>query len=133
VIIGIDGISTRQAQLTFAMARHTAADLAQIFNTPPSLGDSDRLPPSELKRLRETLASSGILLREGKAAEEKLSELRQMYEPYINALADYLFIPLPPWIVSASSIDNWKTSAWGRISTGVTLSILEEQDDEHTW
>jgi hypothetical protein len=35
VIAGIDGAPVRQAELTFAMARHALVDLAQIFNTPP--------------------------------------------------------------------------------------------------
>ena len=35
VIVGVDGASARQAQLTFAMARHAIIDLSQIFNTSP--------------------------------------------------------------------------------------------------
>ena len=35
VIAGVDGGPSRQAQLTFAMARHAVVDLAQIFMTAP--------------------------------------------------------------------------------------------------
>jgi hypothetical protein len=48
-------------------------------------------------------------------AEHRLAELRQMYEPYVAALSEFLVMPLPPWILSENAIDNWKTSAWGRI------------------
>jgi hypothetical protein len=41
--------------------------------------------------------------------------VREMYEPYVAALSEYLVIPLPPWILAEDAIDNWKTSAWGRI------------------
>jgi len=44
ITTGIDGVSPRQAQLTFAIARHACADLAQIFNTPPNAPGVDRLP-----------------------------------------------------------------------------------------
>ena len=42
-------------------------------------------------------------------------ELRLLYEPYVVALSELLLMPLPPWILPANAIDNWKTSAWGRI------------------
>jgi hypothetical protein len=112
VIVGIDGASGRQAQLTFAMARHAVVDLAQIFNASPQPPESDRFPPAEIERLRAVLSAAGIALRDGPAAEQKLSELRRMYEPYVNSLAKYLLMPLPPWILSTTTADNWRTSAW---------------------
>ena len=48
-------------------------------------------------------------------AEHRLTELREMYEPYVAALSEFLVMPLPPWILPEDAIDNWKTSAWGRI------------------
>jgi len=50
-IVGIEGSCQRQAELTFAMARHAVVDLAQIFSTPPRDLQFDRLPPDELRRL----------------------------------------------------------------------------------
>jgi len=35
VMIGLEGWCARQAELTFAMARHAVVDLAQVFSTPP--------------------------------------------------------------------------------------------------
>jgi hypothetical protein len=116
VMVGMDGASTRQARLTFAMARHAVVDLAQIFNTPPREPVPDRLPSDELNRLRAALAAADVKLADGAAADQRLSELRRMYEPFVSPLADFLFIPLPPWVPADESFDNWQTSRWGRIS-----------------
>src|SRR5439155_950003 len=45
VIVGLEGWCVRQAELTFAMARHAVVDLAQVFSTPPGTAE-DRLPPA---------------------------------------------------------------------------------------
>ena len=117
VMVGVDGTSEWQARLTFAMARHAVVDIAQIFSTKPrgSECSSERLSAEDLQRLRAIFASSGVNLREGAEAEKHLEKLRSMYEPYVVALSEYLMMSLPPWILPPDSIDNWKTSAWGRI------------------
>jgi hypothetical protein len=114
VIVGVDGASARQAQLTFAMARHAVVDLSQIFNATPQAPAVDRFPPEDVTRLRLVLTAAGIPLRDGPEADSKLLELRGMYEPYVNSLARYLLMPLPPWISSKTVADNWRTSAWER-------------------
>ncbi len=132
VMAGIDGISSRQAQLTFAMARHAVADLAQIFYTPPHALGKDRLPPADLGRLREVLAAAGVRLRDGLATEGRLAELRRMYEPYASALAEYLLMTLPSWLPPGGGFDSWQTSAWERISTRkVTDAAVAPHLDEH--
>lgn len=117
VLVGVGDTPTWQAKLTFAMARHAVVDLAQIFRVAPTSPEFDacRLIPGDLERIREILANNGTHLLDGEEAEQKLSELRAMYEPYVCALSEMLLMPLPPWIVGEDAIDNWKTSAWGRI------------------
>jgi len=117
VLVGVDDAPGWQARLTFAMARHTVVDLAQIFNAAPRQTERcvNRLPREELARLRRILADHGAILSNGPDAEQKLQELRRLYEPYVYALSEYLMMPLPPWILSENAVDNWKTSAWGRI------------------
>ena len=117
VMVGVGNLPTWQARLTFAMARHAVVDLAQIFRTMPSTPEPGacRLLPGDLDRIREILARNNTNLRDGGEAEEKLAALRAMYEPYVCALSEMLLMPLPPWIVGTEAIDNWKTSAWGRI------------------
>src|SRR5204863_3346162 len=65
ILVGIDGVAKRPAQLTFAMARHTAADLSQLFRTAPRPLAADRLPPVDLERLRGELEAVGLVLRRG--------------------------------------------------------------------
>ena len=57
VIAGAKGVDPYQAQLTFATARHTVVDLAQVYYVPPIEPDPDRLPGDRLRRLRAELAS----------------------------------------------------------------------------
>ena len=106
----------RQAKLTFAMCRHAVVDLAQIFYAAPRNLGPDRLPPEDLQRMRKSLADAGLGLLDTSESNAKLAKLRQMYEPYLKALAAYLFVELPPFILAKEATDNWKTSAWGRIS-----------------
>jgi hypothetical protein len=130
VMVGMDGASNRQARLTFAMARHTIVDLAQIFNTPPRDTVPERLSADDLVRLRSTLAGCGIKLTAGPAADEKLSALRKMYEPYVGPLADFLLLPLPRWEPKTDMFDNWQTSRWGRISAMIDSPISPSVQDE---
>ncbi len=113
VVTGVEGACQRQAQRTFAMARHAVVDLAIIFQTPPLEPARDRLSATELVHLRSTLAASGLRLREGDDADRKLAELRDMYEPYICALSRYFCITLPPWMHEVAHRDNWQMSVWG--------------------
>lgn len=134
MIVGVDGKCGWQAQLTFAMARHAIVDIAQIFNTAPVAPEPVRLAEADLARIRRVLAGARINLRGTAPADQKLKELREMYEPYVNALSCYLLMQLPPWIVEREAADNWRTSAWGRISAGIEPTPLSEaRDEEHIW
>jgi hypothetical protein len=116
VMVGVDGTSAHQANLTFAIARHAVVDLAHVFNTRPHHPHTDRLPPDELIRMRENLRQSGIVLQDGAATADKLVKLRHMYEPYVHALSEHLLMPLPAWEIASKSADNWQTSAWERVA-----------------
>ncbi len=112
VMVGIDGVPKWQAQLTFKMARHAIVDLAQVFNTSPLESDGTRLTAEDLARLRSVLNQAGVVLRNDSGDEKTLAELREMYEPYIEVLSEYLLMPLPGWLPKERAIDNWQTSAW---------------------
>jgi hypothetical protein len=113
-IVSLEGACERQANLTFAITRHTLVDLAQVLNCPPRKPQYDRLAQDELVRIREVLTEAGLKIRAGGPIDQKLSELRRMYEPYVYSLSRYLHIAIPSWIPKAGHIDNWQTSAWGR-------------------
>jgi Ion channel len=128
LIAGVENACARQARLTFAICRHTVVDLAQLFNAVPRPVTVDRLPPAELERMQAMLSQAGLKLSGGEAAAKKLAKLRDMYEPYVEALSRFFYMDLPPWIVAREIADNWKTSAWGRIS-GFTVASRQEPDD----
>ncbi len=128
---GMEGVCERQARLTFAIARHAVADLAQIFGTAPRHPDHDRLPPGDLESLRRGLGAAGLRMRTGEETVRRLAEYRQMYEPYVHALSHYLCIDLPPWIAEASRTDNWQTSAWGRVRGFVGDARAGKMEDDH--
>jgi hypothetical protein len=116
IIAGVNDGPTRQAQLTFAMARHAVGDLAQIFarSRQPVLAP-DRLPSSSLTALQDMLAKAGITVQDG-TAEQKLHDLRQMYEPHVQRLSEYLLMALPPWFPPTATLDTWQITAWDRLS-----------------
>ena len=88
LIAEVKGRHSYQAQLTFAMARHAAVDLALVLKTPPRVPPEDRLPPAQLERLRQMLENAGLELSEQAAGAARLAELRGMYEPFLSALAE---------------------------------------------
>lgn len=114
IIVGVEDGPVWQAKMTFAMSRHALVDLAQVFNTPPRAPDPDRLPAQTLSQVRANLTAAGATLREGDEAERRLAELRRMYEPYVNSMAENLFMRVPPWLHPGDVMDNWQTSAWER-------------------
>ena len=132
VMVGIDGIPQRQAQLTFAIARHAVVDLSQVFRSAPKEPPRDRLSADDLRELRRLLIEARLDLHDGPQADNRLDELRALYEPYVFALSEYLVLGLPGWIPLKEHRDNWQTSAWGRISGGIANpSPMEAEKDEH--
>jgi hypothetical protein len=109
LLAGADDESQRAARLTFAMGRHAAVDLAMLFRLEPRPPDRDRLPASELVALRRVLSDAGIALGESPEFERRLQRLRALYEPYMNALASFLLMPLPDWHGHAEARDNWRS------------------------
>jgi hypothetical protein len=123
VMVGIEGSCEKQAELTFAIARHAVADLSQVFGTAPAALPYDRLPAAELLHIRDVLAQHGLKLHDGEDADRRLSEFRRMYEPYVHALAAYLNQTLPPWIPQKKGKDNWQTTAWGQ-----SVGLVEKEN-----
>jgi hypothetical protein len=119
-----------QAQLTFAIARHTAVDLALVFKTAPR-APANRLPPERLSGLRVRLRAAGLVLAEGEAVDAKLAELRELYEPFVNALADALLFRLPPIVPDKPPVDNWQSTAWTARAPGIGKLLRNQGVDEH--
>jgi hypothetical protein len=130
VIAGVDGADPYQAQLTFAMARHTVVDLALVFKTPPR-PPVDRLPPERLRDLRARLRAAGLVLADGQTVDAKLAELRELYEPFVNALAERLLFRLPPIVPDKPPADNWQSTAWTARAPGIGKLLRNRGVDEH--
>jgi hypothetical protein len=131
VIAGVDGLRPEQAKITFAMARHAMVDLSQVVNARYDPLASDRLPEPELLRLRQKLAERGVKLREGAGFDEKLGQLRSLYEPYAQAIALNLSITLPPWIHADRQKDNWQAGPWDRAIQARSLAGRPQGVEDH--
>ncbi len=117
MIAGVQGSEARQAQLTFAMARHAFVDLAQIFSLEPVKDAPDRLTQERYQQLYKLLSESGVKVCLDGHSFERLREMRALYEGYARALSDYLRMPLPPWISDQPHKDNWLAVAKLRAQT----------------
>jgi Ion channel len=145
LIAGVQGREARQAQLTFAMARHALVDLAQIFSLPPVKDAPDRLPPERYEQLYEMLCRSGVQVCRDGLSYERLRDMRALYEGFAEALSGYLSMPLPPWFDDRPHKDNWMIVAKVRARTEaanagasemrlpdeVARTIVRRIDDHH--
>ncbi len=107
LIAGVRGHEARQAQLTFAMARHALVDLSQIFSLTPIRDAPDRLPAERYEQLYGMLCQSGVSVCRDDRSYERLREMRGLYEGYAETLSAYLRMPLPPWVADHPNKDNW--------------------------
>jgi hypothetical protein len=131
VLAGVKAPGRHQARLTFAMCRHAAVDIALVFHTPPLPPQPERMSPERLAKLCAVLRQAGFEPHEDAAAGARLSELRLMYEPFVNALANYFHLALPDLLREGPAVDNWQTSAWTRRTPGLAGLPLPERGDDH--
>ena len=128
-IVGVQGGPGRQAQLTFAMARHAVVDISQASHAKPRLPDPDRLPPEDFRSLVSHLAQNNVKLKDAAMAESTLSSLRALYEPYVAAMAARLRLTLPPWRAPEDERDAWRTSKWDSGTSRITGISSQDLDD----
>jgi hypothetical protein len=131
LIAGVKDFCPYQAQLTFAVARHAVVDLALVFKTPPLPQEHDRLGADRLQRLRHLLREAGMDLRDGPAVDEKLVQLRDLYEPFLHGLANFFMFSLPPVFPDKTTVDNWQTSAWMKRAIDFGGLPVTQERDEH--
>jgi len=127
VMAGIRGVNPYHAGLTFAMARHAVVDIALVFNSPPREPEEDRMTADCIDSLRRELRRGGYETAPHPEFENKLAELRGMYEPFVNALAGHFVYTVPAMQSHEAAVDNWQTSAWMRRVPGFTH--LARKDD----
>lgn len=116
----------RRAELTFAMARHAVVDLCLVIWLPPRDPAHDRLAADECDRLLPNPDSADL-----RAAQKvRLNELRELYEPFLAALAGFYCFFLPRFYPERAAPDNWQTSAWTKRAPGLT-DLSGVPGDEH--
>jgi hypothetical protein len=128
LITTVEGPSTRQAQLTFAVARHVLVDLGHVFRLEgeeqkhrdsPAL----RLNDEDFGALCELLGDSGFSLCSSGDTRSRLTAIRKLYEPHAQAMGAYLRLDLPRWVPPpadpAKKLDGWKTVAGLRSPSAV--------------
>jgi hypothetical protein len=108
-LVGIEGLPVWQAQVTFAIARHAAVDLAQVYHAEPDYS-ANRLSRDDFARLWQLLEDAGLRPSRAPEAEARLAELRSSYEPFIVGLGRYLMMPIPSWWRQGVRRDNWESS-----------------------
>jgi hypothetical protein len=109
VVVGIEGVATWQAHITFAIARHAAVDLTQVLDAGPDVA-ANRLSQEELEQLRRQLEGVGLQPNRSPEANARLTELRRSYEPFVAGLGHSLMMPVPAWWRAHAGRDNWQTS-----------------------
>jgi hypothetical protein len=76
LISGVQGHEARQAQLTFAMARHAMVDLTQVLTKTPLANAADRLPVERYNQLYGLLCQSGVsMCRDGSSEQRNAQPL----------------------------------------------------------
>jgi hypothetical protein len=120
LITTVEGPSTRQAQLTFAVARHVLVDLGHVFSLEAKAqqyreNENLRLKDDEFGELCQLLGESGFSLCGSPDTRSRLYAIRKLYEPHAQAMAEYLHLELPRWSPPPPSPnkkpDGWKVVA----------------------
>jgi hypothetical protein len=109
--------SRRRAELTFAMARHTSVDLCLVFGLRVTEMPCERITTAELRTI---LSNSFEQPADPADVFQKLTALRELYEPFLLALGNHFSLFLPRFVPDGAKPDNWQTSAWTKRAPGIT-------------
>ena len=128
LITTIEGPASRQAQLTFGIARHAVVDLGHVFKLEAreqvllDVSEINRLPDDIFRRLCTAMADVDIKLCADSTSYQRLLAIRQLYEPEVYALSEHLCMPLPLWISEPKPTDQWRKIA--SLRSGTPESVL---------
>ena len=128
----IEGMPSRQAQLTFVMARHALVDIGQVFGVQQrkswqQQATVDRLPSKDFYHLCEALGENKLRLCGDPAAAKRLETIRALYEPHALALSAYLRMPLPVWVAPPKVNDQWSVLTKLRTDAELALKVREDR------
>ena len=122
---------THAAQFTFAMARHAVVDIGLIFGVKPTAPPVDRFPAADRQRLHDQLCKARARVDESPEAAARLTELRGMYEPFLQALANHFQLALPPVVGPENIADNWQRSPFMPHTPGIGSLPAAKSTGDH--
>ncbi len=123
VMVGLDGVRTLQARLTYATARLALVEMGRVLGAGPRAPAQDRLPPESFTGLRNRLAEASLFFVDEGEAEGRLAAFRNTYEPFLNGLANHLVLSLPEWFADVDQVDNWMNSPRGKSAKRLLESV----------
>jgi hypothetical protein len=121
LIAGCEGLPREQALLTYRMGLRLLIDLAKAVAISPTPPAHPRLTEGDLPAIRTALKNMGIPVAFGPAEGAELMRLSKRYDLYIQSLASWLAIALPPWLPPRESLEESK--AWDHV--GASSPIVE--------
>jgi Ion channel len=125
ILVGLEGLPTLQARMTFTMARQVLVEMTRSFGVPPSrYTGGDRLAHEGFQQLELELAEVGFKW-DTPDAEELLAALRATYEPLLDALASYLLLPLQGWSAGDTARDHWVRGPRGTLARRLVDELSE--------
>jgi hypothetical protein len=128
VMVGLDGVHTFQARLTFATARLAVIEMGRVLGVGPRTFEENRLPSAAFNTLKAELAESELCFVDEHEAEERLAAFRNTYEPFLNGLAQHLMLVLPSWAPDPAQVDNWVNSPRGRSAKRLLETVEAEPE-----
>jgi hypothetical protein len=127
IMVGLTGVKTFQAQMSFAVTYLALAELTALLGIEQVALGSFRLPSTEFDKIRSILDSVGLAFVEADA-ELHLARFRATYEPFLGGLSKRLMMPLAEWLPQDDEqrIDNWMNNSRGRIAQQLVEAVDPE-------
>jgi hypothetical protein len=122
-MVGLKGVRTFRARLTFSTARQAVIEMGRVFQVGALPLAEDRLPAGNFERVRQEFMDAGLHFAEDEDPEQKLAAFRNTYEPFLNGLATYLVLSLPDWLPTGSGLDNWQNNPRGKSAKHLIDSV----------
>jgi hypothetical protein len=131
LIVQLPVQQSHQAQLTFAMARHAAVDLALIANARPVAPNPDRFQNVAAERIADLFGTPCDGDDPAKECLQRFTELRETYESFMQAIANHFVLTLPPIAFKEHVADNWQRSKWMPRTPGIGNLPAGKSEGDH--
>ena len=126
ILVGVEEIKPLQARMTFAMARQVVVEMARSLNIRGQAAPSEpRLTAIEFDTMLAIFETAGLTWNGGEDGHEILLALSASYEPLLQSLAQYLQMPLPPWVTPSDAPDHWERGERGVLAKRLVAGLAD--------